>query len=152
MKQGQIIYKGKTKKGKDILIRFPQKSDTLALLRYMNTLSKERTFIRFQGEQLTLKEEDKYLKDFLKKLEENKAIKLLAFMENKLVGVTDINLQDKTSTHVGLFGITVAKDYRGEGIGKLLMNLVIQEAKRNIIDLKIVTLGCFANNKGACMI
>ena len=151
MKQGQIIYKGKTKKGKDILIRFPQKSDTLALLRYMNTLSKERTFIRFQGEQLTLKEEDKYLKDFLKKLEENKAIKLLAFMENKLVGVTDINLQDKTSTHVGLFGITVAKDYRGEGIGKLLMNLVIQEAKRNIIDLKIVTLGCFANNKGACM-
>lgn len=150
MKLGKIVYKGKTKNGRDILIRHPKKNDTPILLDYINSLSRERTFIRFQGEQLTLKEEEKYIDDFLKKVEKNQAVKLLAFIDNKLVGVSDINLQDKIEAHVGIFGITVAKEYRGEGIGKLLMNLVIEEAKKHIIGLKIVTMGCFANNKVAC--
>jgi len=151
MELGKIVYKGKTKKGRDMLIRYPKKSDTPILLDYMNTLSKERTFIHFQGEQLKLKEEEKYMNDFLKKIKKNQGVKLLAFIGDKLVGVSDTYLQEKTEKHVGVFGITVAKEYRGEGIGRLLMNLVIEEAKKYIKELKIVRLGCFANNKTACV-
>ena len=150
MELGKIVYKGKTKRGREILVRYPKKSDTSILLNYVNTLSKERTFIRFQGEKLTLKEEGKYMNDFLKKMKKNQVIKLLAFVGEKLVGLSDIKMQEKVENHIGVLGIMVAKEFRGERIGKLLMNLVIEEAKKNLKDLKIITLGCFANNKVAC--
>jgi ribosomal protein S18 acetylase RimI-like enzyme len=62
------------------------------------------------------------------------------------MAVADINLKDKIESHVGVFGITVAKEFRNQGIGKLLMNLVFKEAQKKIPSLKIVTLGVFANN------
>ena len=151
MEPGKIVYRGKTKKGNEIYIRYPQETDVSFFLDFYNAASKEKTFIRNQGELLTQAEEEKYVKDLLKKIRDSKAVKLLAFIDDKLVGAADIKLQDKVEEHVGIFGIIVAKEFRGEGIGKLLMNLVFEEAKKNIKDLKIVTLGCFANNIGACM-
>lgn len=146
MKLGQVVYTGKTKKGKKILVRYPRKSDTLIILDYINTLSKECTFIRFQGEQLTLKEEKKYLAEFLEKIEKNLAVKLLVFTDNRLIAVSDINPSDKIESHIGSFGITVANEYRNQGIGKLLTKLVLDEAEKNLKDLLIVKLGVFANN------
>ena len=37
----------------------------------------------------------------------------------------------------------------GKGLGKLLMKLVLEEASKNIPNLKIVTLECFAENEKA---
>ena len=150
MKKETIVYRGKTKKGKDIIVRYPTIEDLPELLRYINELSREQTFIRFQGELLTEEEEKKYLADFIKKIQKGEGVKLLAFHKNQLVGVSDIYLEDKVSQHVGVFGITVAKDYRGEGVGKLLMTLVEQEAKKNMTKLKIIQLGVFGNNPTAC--
>ncbi len=150
MELGKIVYQGKTKKGNEIFVRYPKEEDIQIFLDFYNTASKEKTFIRMQGEQLTFEEEKKYVEDLLKKIKENKAVKLLAIINDKLVGAADVKLQEKIEDHIGLFGIIVAKEYRGEGIGKLLMNLVIEEAKKNIKGIKIVTLGCFANNTGAC--
>ncbi len=141
-----IIFQGKTKKGKELIIRYVVAEDLKKLLEYINTLSKEQTFIRFQGEQLTREEEKKYLSDFLKKQKAGKAIKLLAFSKDELVGVADVHLEEKISSHVGIFGITIKKGFRGEGIGKLLMNLTIKEAQKNLKDLRIITLGVFSNN------
>jgi RimJ/RimL family protein N-acetyltransferase len=146
MRPGQIVYQGQTERDIDIIIRYPKKEDIKSLLEFINSLSKEQTFIRLQGEQLTLDEEIKYLEDQIKKIENNQTIKLLAFHKDKLVGAADINLLDKIENHVGIFGITVAKNFRDKRIGKLLMKLVFQEAKKNIKQLKIVTLGVFANN------
>lgn len=113
---------------------------------YMNTISRERTFITFQGEVLTLEEEKKYMEDFIKKMGEGKALKLLVFAGKKLIGISDITLQIRTSSHVGVFGLTVAKEFRNEGIGRLLMEKVIAEAEKNMPDLRIITLGCFGDN------
>lgn len=146
MKLGSIVYKGKTKKGLEIIVRYLAKDDIEMLLTYINTLSKECTFIKFQGEQLTLKEEKKYLDDFLEKSEKNLAVKLLVFTGSKLVAVSDITPSDKIESHIGSFGITVATEYRNQGIGKLLTNLVLAEAKKNLKDLRIIKLGVFANN------
>ncbi len=146
MKAGTIVYKGKTKKGKEIIIRYPLRKDLQIMADYINTLSKERTFIIFQGEQVTLEEEKKYIESQIEKIEKNQAIKLLAFIGNKLVGSSDIYLEEKTSSHVGVFGLTVAKDFRREGIGKLLISLVLEEAKKNMKNLRIITLGVFEGN------
>ena len=146
MKLGVVVHKGKTKKGVEIVVRYPKKDDVEELRKYINTLSKECTFIRFQGEQLTLKEEKKYLDNFLEKIEKNLAVKLLVFTGSKLIAVSDINPSDKIESHIGTFGITVATEYRNQGIGKILTELVLDEAKKNLKDLRIVILGVFANN------
>jgi RimJ/RimL family protein N-acetyltransferase len=55
-------------------------------------------------------------------------------------------MKEKVFSHIGNFGLIVAKKYRGEGIGKIIMNAVIEESVKNIKDLKIIILGVFACN------
>ncbi len=146
MKPGTVIYNGKLKSGRDLVFRYPAENDLRLLQEYINTLSKEKTFILFQGEQVSLEEEKKYLDSQLKAITENKAVQLLAFSEGILAGNTQINLQDKAVKHIGIFGISLAKEFRGEGIGTLLMKEIIKEAVQNLKSLKIITLEFFGNN------
>jgi RimJ/RimL family protein N-acetyltransferase len=145
----KIVYRGKTKTGKEIVVRYPEKDDVAEMMRYINDLSKEKTFIRFQGEQTSFEEESKYLEEILTNIKNKKAVQLLVFLGNELIANSDIHMLDKTEKHVGIFGISVAKDYRNEGIGKLLMDLLFEEAKKEIPDLRIVTLGVYATNSVA---
>ncbi|MGA2911096.1 MAG: GNAT family N-acetyltransferase [Candidatus Levyibacteriota bacterium] len=142
----KIVYQGKTKTGKEVVIRYPEKDDVTEMMRYINDLSKEKTFIRFQGEQTSFEEESKYLKGILANIKNKKAVQFLVFLGNELIANSDIHMLDKTEKHVGIFGIAVARDYRNEGIGKLLMDLLFEEAKKEIPDLRIVTLGVYATN------
>ena len=112
----------------------------------MNKISLEKTFILFQGEQLTSKEESKYVQEKLKKVKEGKIVKLLAFIESKLAGISDIELKDKVKSHQGSFGIVIDKNFRADGIGKILMEQVMREAKKNLKGLKIIDLEVFGNN------
>lgn len=146
MEFGQIVYRGKTKKGNNIIIRYPNKDDAKAMRDYINILSQEKTFIRFQGEEVSLEDETKYLNSQLEKIEKKQTVQLLVFFGSQLIGISGIDMKDKTESHEGSFGISIAKDFRGEGIGKKLMELVIEEAKNNLPQLKIITLGVFANN------
>lgn len=144
---GQIVYQGKSKSGKEIIFRYPTEKDLQLLYDYINTLSKEKTYILFQGEQVTLAEEKKYLDTQLQGIREKKAVQLLVFSEGNLVGNTQINLQDKATKHIGAFGISLSKKFRGEGIGTILMGKIIEEAEKKLKGMKIITLECFADNK-----
>lgn len=143
----KIIYNGITKRGQKYTIRYPSKDDAVLMLDYINNLSKEKTFIRFQGEQVSLEEETKYLEDELEKIHDHKSIILLIESDGVIYGIADINLKDKSSRHEGVFGISLHKEFRGQGIGKILLRLTIDEAVKNIPDLKLITLGVFGNNK-----
>jgi len=146
MKSGSIVYRGKTKSGKDLLIRYLSKEDIPELLKLMNKISLEKTFILFQGEQLTLKEETKYVQEKLKKIKKNKLVKLLAFVNNQLAGVSDIELKNKVVSHQGSFGIIIDKNFRGDGVGGILMDNVIKEAKEKFKSLKIIDFDVFGDN------
>jgi RimJ/RimL family protein N-acetyltransferase len=146
MKPGEIVYQGKTNKANEIVIRYPEKSDAPEMLRYINTLSLERSFILFQGEQLTIKEEKKYLIGSLRGIAKKNKVVLFVFVHDILIGSSEVTLKEKAEKHVGNFGISIAKDYRGEGIGKLLMKLVLDEAQKNLSGMKIITLGVFSDN------
>lgn len=142
----KIVFEGKTKKGTSIVIRYPNQEDAQEMCDYINTLSLEQTFIAFQGEQNTLESETKYLNELLEKIEKRKAVLLLVFCDGKLIGNSGIDLRDKAMSHEGVFGISIAKDFRGEGIGKILMTHVLEEAEKNLPELKIITLGVFSDN------
>jgi ribosomal protein S18 acetylase RimI-like enzyme len=133
-----------TKSGKIVSFRYPTIDDALFLKDYINEISIEKTFTIFQGEQKTLKDEKKMIESFLKN--KNKVVIILAFIGNKLVGVSDISLGVGVKSHIGGFGITVAQKYRSEGIGKKLMELVIQESIKKIKGLKIMELEVFGDN------
>ena len=146
MEPGDIVYQGKTSTGTPLVIRYPQSDDLDDLLSYINTLSKEKTFIRFQGEQLTLSEEKKYLDIMLDKLQKQEEVHFLAYSDNKLIGSAGIKLKDKVEKHIGEFGISIKRYYRSQGIGSFLTRQVLKEAEKNLPDLKIVTLSVYSNN------
>lgn len=131
----------------NIVYRYPKISDAEKLMEFMNALSSEETYIRMQGRQLTLKEEQEYLADFIKNIEENKAVKLFAFIGDELVGVADVKLDFGAMAHVGVFGIVLKKEYRNQGIGSALLKKTLLEAKQKLKKLEIVTLGVFSDNE-----
>lgn len=144
--EGRIVFEGRTGKDNHIIIRYPTRNDAKAMWEYINLLSKEQTFITYQGEKISLEEETEYLKKMLEKIEKRKAIQLLVFLEDKLIGISGIEMEDKTSAHEGVLGISIAKESRGEGIGKRLMECMIDEAIKNLPQARIITLGVFGNN------
>lgn len=121
MKTGKIVYRDKTKSGKDIIFRYPIKEDLKSVWKYINILSKEQTFlVLFQGDEIPLDEEKRWLEDMLGKIDRGRAVQLFVFVNNELAGVSDIVMKDKAEKHIGIFGITIAKNFRNEGIGTLL--------------------------------
>lgn len=145
----KIVYQELTVSGQKLIIRYPQARDLLQIWRYFNKISAEKTFITFQGEKVSKKNEADWLDKNLKLISQKKCIVLFIFIDGKLSGISDITLKIRTSKHVGLFGITLASETRGQGIGKLLMSLVISEAEKKLSGLKIINLECFANNEVA---
>lgn len=129
-----------------ITFRQAQLDDYLQLTRYINELSAERTYIRLQGKQLTEDEEIQYLTDFIQKMKDKTAVKLFAFDKDTLIGAADVTLGFGAEKHIGLFGITIKKSYRGKGIGTELLHRTIQLAIDTLPDLEIVTLSVFGDN------
>lgn len=146
MMPGEVVYKGTTKSGTPYSIRYINEGDAPALRDYINTLSDEHTFIRFQGEHMTLPDEEKYLETQLRKVGERTAVHLLVWVEDTLAGICQIDRLDKIERHIANLGITIAKPYRRKGIGAKLLELALSEASDNIEGLRMVTLGVFANN------
>jgi RimJ/RimL family protein N-acetyltransferase len=132
-----------------ITYRLPQLSDYPALTEYMNQLSAEKTYIRLQGKVLTEEEEKEYLSSYIKQIEEKTAIKLFAFDGEILIGGADVTLGLGAEKHIGIFGITMRKSHRGQGIGKTLMHKTIQRAIESLPDLEIITLSVFSDNEKA---
>lgn len=142
----KIVFKGETQDGIPYLIRYPKRTDLQELWLYINKLSKEQTYISFQGEEISLKDERVFLNSSIKKIKEGKAILLIVQSNKKIIGVSDVNMRSRSNSHIGVFGISVSKDFRGKGVGKKLMELVINESKKNLKNLRILELECFANN------
>ncbi len=149
MTHGKIIFQGETENGNGFVIRYPKSDDVRMLHRYINTLSKEQTYVTFQGETISLKKEQEFLDYQLKRIGQKLAMLLLLDVDGLVAGVGGIDLKDHTSSHVGLMTISLAKEFRGKGIGGLFLDKLIEEAKINLTDMKLITLSVFAVNTAA---
>jgi len=143
----KIVYKGLTKSGQKLIIRYPLASDLNQSWRYINRISAEKTFITRQGEKNSKKDQSVWLNKNLKLIRNKKSVRFFVFIDQNLSGVTEVTLKNRVQNHIGSFGITLAPEARGQGIGKLLMSLIISEAQKKLSGLKIITLDCFANNE-----
>jgi RimJ/RimL family protein N-acetyltransferase len=145
-----IVFKGRTTDGTAYLIRYPKRTDVHEFWRYINELSKEKTFISFQGEEISLKEERIWVNSSLKKIREKRSVQLIVEINGRIEGVSGIDTKGRVNNHVGIFGISIGKQFRGKGIGKKLIETVLEEARKNLQHLKIIHLECFATNETAC--
>ncbi len=149
MEPEKIVTKFDLKDGREVVIRYPQSSDVEIMQQFINTASSEHTFIRMQGEQTSIEEEEKYLNGQLEKIQNHQTVHLLAFCDGELAGSSDIHMHDRTEKHLGTFGIIIGKDYRSQGLGKKLMKVVISEAKTNLPGLEIIILEVYGQNQVA---
>lgn len=142
----RIVYQDTLPTGEEILIRYPEKEDVQAFLDLINEVSLEESFILFQGKQLTLEEEKAFIHSHIEKIENKKEVFLSLWVNDTLAGNSGLEMKADALVHEGEFGIVLRKDYRGKGLGKLLMKTVLEEAEKELPDLRIVTLGVFGQN------
>lgn len=145
MKLGKVVVE-KEVSGRRIVIRHMDMNDAERMRRYMNKLSNERTFITYQGEEITAEEEQKYVEETMKKMENGVIVKLLLLVDDIVVGTAEVGLGNRTHTHVGGLGLSVDASVRGLGLGRLLLETVISEAKKELKGLRMIELSVFAIN------
>ncbi|HVO71049.1 MAG TPA: GNAT family N-acetyltransferase [Aggregatilineaceae bacterium] len=143
---GKIVFEGQTTKGLSVYLRYPTFDDLHALWEYINTLSQERTFLLVQGETISYDDETTWLKNQIEQIAHKQEVMIAALHGATLIGNTAIGLGRGVKRHVGTFGISVARDYRGQGVGELLARTVIDEAVAQLPGLQLIELEVFGNN------
>ena len=146
---GKIVKTFTTKNGLEAVIRYPKWEDLLLMHDFINTISQEDTYVTFSGEGITREGEMYYLAEMFKGMELQDNVYLSCFINDRFVGSCSI-LRDmlgrRRSYHVGIYGITIAKDFRGEGIGEELSLATIEEAKQVIPGLTMLRLQMYDPN------
>ncbi len=140
------------KSGKIACVRYPVLEDLEKLLEYQNELSAEDTFLISSGEQFSKEEYLPKIEKVLWQIKEGHRITLIAEIDGKIAGRIDIKrcLELKArAPHVAKLGMSVRKEFRGQGLGRSLLKVGIEEAKKNISGLKMIILGVFGNNTTA---
>src|SRR5215204_252576 len=128
---GAIVATFPTAHG-EIVIRYPAEGEAPALLEFINTISREQTFILFQGEQLTLEQEETWLRDRLAEIAAGTGVTLAAWTEDRVIGTTGVALKPLAERHIGVLGISIAAGYRGRGIGTKLLQAAVTEAETHL--------------------
>lgn len=146
VKPGQKIGEMITKSGKKIIFRIIKKIDVKNLVKYINEIIKENTYISL-NKKITIKEELKWIEGELGKIKKNQGIILVSCYKKKIIGIANITKLINKQNHVGGLGISIAKNFRNEGIGKYVMKLLDKLARK--INIKILRLEVFSNNERA---
>lgn len=114
---------------------------------YINALVEEEAMLLI-NRKFTLKEEKEALEGILRKIKNKTEIFIFAKCGDDIAGVTSIALGRFSHNHIGTFGISIAKKYRGIGLGKALTASVIEMAKKELNPSpKIIDLIVFVENK-----
>jgi len=149
--QGKIHKTFQTKSGKECVLRWARQDDAEQLRDFINELAEEDTYILFSpGDNMTLEAETEFLQNNLKKDADKKSSFIVAEIDGKIVGTTDIRLDEhgrRRSEHVAIFGISVLKDFRGEGLGRELMAIALDHAQNFLNDIRLIKLNAFADNE-----
>lgn len=124
-------------KGKDAVIRRAIKSDAQELLDYLDIIGGESDFLTFGAEGLgiTLEEEEAFIEG---NMNQDNGLFIVVVLEGKIIGNLNFAGGVKQRTrHTGEFGVSVLKEFWGQGIGRELITYLIDWAKDTGIVTKI---------------
>lgn len=136
------------KDGRKIFLKTAEPSDTESLLDFLDILSEHPEGLSLSpGDfSLTLEDEKKHL---IKMRDHSKQLFLVALRGTKTVGCIDFNIEPrKRQSHSGWFGMSVLPDWRGLGLGDLLLKEMLTWA-REVPEIKKVKLSVLSDNTKA---
>ena len=147
MNFGKVIKSFTSKKGRQVVFRYPKEDDTKAMLEFINELISEDTFIEAHSQFKTEEEEQQYLDSLLADIDMGKKVHLAVEVGGKYVGNAELRKLPHRKAHVGELRISLRKEFREEGIGTELMQTLIELGKA--MRLRLLTLYVFENNHRA---
>lgn len=138
------------KDGRKGVIRTTEEADTEKVLKQIVSVLEEAeytiTTYPEDGADFTVEKEREWVK---KHMDGDGKLLVVAEIDGEIVGSADLhNGERRRIQHVATPGITVLKEFRSIGVGKALMDALIEWASAHPIIEKI-GLGVFANNAGA---
>jgi tRNA (adenine37-N6)-methyltransferase len=145
---GTVVAQHETPMG-EVVFRYPLPSDAPAALEFINALSAERTFVLYQGEQLTLEQEQRWLDSRLALVASGDGVSIFAMAGDRCIGTSAIEMGSLGNDHIGYFAISLANDWRDMGLGSKLMREVIDQAERHLTGMRLIQLDLLGNNDRA---
>jgi len=139
-----------TQDGRPLIIRPFAESDLESLLKFANSLVREKKTNLDLGvtafdKRLSRDFERKFLDSTLKGMKNKRVVSVAAFSGKELVGECLIRGREPSDlAHTGLLGIVVLDRYRGAGVGEKLARDALQAARR--VGIWLVELEVLAVN------
>jgi RimJ/RimL family protein N-acetyltransferase len=148
------VYKRFRAHRSTVVLRVMRLDDTDKLLAFINTLAGEKLKGRspniFTGfeKMLTRSEEADWVAGQMVQIEKGDVVNVLAEINGRIVanGQVTRGHYDETRHH-GEIGLTVTAAYRGMGIGREIVKVLVREARR--MGLKSVEVEFLSNNQAA---
>lgn len=137
-----------TKSGHTYLIRTTQPDDAAAMLAYIRGVAAETPFFVLEPDEFPTTEEleREWIED---RLDHPGKINLLAEADGRIIGTVGFECGPyRRVAHLGVLGIAIVEDWRGQGVGTALMESLLQWAAENPAIEK-VCLDVFATNQTA---
>jgi len=131
---------------KNITIRKAKIDDAQAVLQYLDQIGKESDNLTFgeEGIGYTLEDEEKMIQSYDENLN---STMFIALDSNQIVSIGNLSASKRERTkHVSVLGISVLKSHWRQGIGKKMMNTLIDFAKQ-APDTKAVHLEVRSDNR-----
>jgi RimJ/RimL family protein N-acetyltransferase len=130
---------------KNITIRKAKIEDAQAVLQYLDQIGKESDNLTFgeEGIGYTLEDEEKMIQSYDENLN---STMFIALDSNQIVSIGNLSASKRERTkHISVLGISVLKSHWNMGIGKQMMNTLIEFAKQ-APDTKAVHLEVRSDN------
>ncbi len=146
LRPGQTYKEIVLEDGRKAVLRAPDWHDLDDFLSLINELVDEHADI-LRSTHSSHSEEAEWLGDRLTAIEKGNLIALVAEINGRLVASSDIaqrTPENPEHSHVGVLGIAILKNAREIGLGKVLMDSLLQLAKQT--GLKVIILDMFATN------
>jgi RimJ/RimL family protein N-acetyltransferase len=127
----------KLKNGQRLIIREAERGDAKILLDFINYVAGETEFLTFGENEFFMR--DAEFTEFIQKCEDTaNMLMLVGDVEGEVAGnLTFRGGERQRVEHTGEFGITVAREYWGLGIGTRLIETLIAWAKESGVIRKI---------------
>ncbi len=154
MKASRVFRKFMLGDGRRVVLREAHSGDLDKLLAYINGLVSEKRrdensqlFTGFES-RLTKRQEAQWLDDLVRRIRKGDTISVLAEVEGEIVGNGDISRGSYRETeHLGHLGLTIRGTYRGLGIGREMVRVLMAQARRK--GLRTVYVEFLSTNKAA---
>jgi L-amino acid N-acyltransferase YncA len=134
------------KDGRKVTVRPIRWEDLDDCIEFINSLIDEGAEIAVET-RVSRNEEADWLGKRLASAEKGEFVDIIAEIDGKMIANAEVGRRTGPMSHVGDLGIGIRAEYRGIGVGTMLMKTLVDESRK--MGLKMLVLDVFDTNKTA---